>query len=201
MDISLKLIRERLSRYPSLDLPDSARLSHSAVALILRETGTGAEILMVRRAEHPKDPWSGHMAFPGGRVDPVDASPERAAVRETLEEIGVDLDRRARRIGRLAELRARSRFREMAMSIYPFIYEIAGPVEFTLNHEMVEALWIPIGFFLDEGQRVEMEHVDGDIARVLPCYRLENRVIWGLSLLMLDELLFEVLAKSPPERS
>src|SRR5258706_15931093 len=44
--------------------------SRAAVALILRDGPQGIEVLFIRRAEHPQDPWSGQMAFPGGRAEP-----------------------------------------------------------------------------------------------------------------------------------
>ncbi len=66
----------------------------AAVALVLRDAGPGGiELLFIRRAEHEKDPWSGHMGFPGGRAEPGDAGLEGTAVRETLEETGLDLAR------------------------------------------------------------------------------------------------------------
>ncbi len=44
-------------------------LKVAAVAAVVRQAGDGVEVLFIHRAEDPKDPWSGHMAFPGGRVE------------------------------------------------------------------------------------------------------------------------------------
>ena len=47
--------------------PTNAR---AAVALVFREGRDGLELLFIKRAEHERDPWSGHIGFPGGRSEP-----------------------------------------------------------------------------------------------------------------------------------
>ena len=169
--------------------------------MILREDDAPSgqtEILMIRRAEHPHDPWSGHMGFPGGRVDAQDSCPEQTAVRETREELGVCLESCAEPLGRLSELRARSKMKTLPLSIFPFICQLTKPTAFALNHEVNEALWIPLEFFLSPENRAQMEH-PVDPSSSVPCYRFGDHVIWGLSLAMLDELLGKVIQSGEPE--
>lgn len=187
---SLAQIREKLAGHRARRLADSAELHHAAVALILRETRAGQEILIIRRAEHPLDPWSGHLGFPGGRLEPQDTSEERAAVRETEEELGIRLDACARLLGTLSEIRARSLSRSMPLSIFPFVYEMTEPAALNQNGEVVEATWIPLRFFLDLSNRTTMPH-PREPDRAMPCYPLGDRAIWGMSLAMLDELLLD----------
>lgn len=185
-------IRGKLGGYSPRNLPQSERFAHAAVSIILREDIASGQpqVLMIRRAECPSDPWSGQMGFPGGHVNACDASVERAVVRETQEELGISLDSCADRLGRLSEIQARARSKLIQLSIFPYVYELVKPVCFRLNEEVIEVLWIPLSFFLSPANRAGMLHPD-DQSRSLPCYRLGDRTVWGLSLTMLDELLFE----------
>src|SRR5215471_21768996 len=78
----------------------------AAVAAILRDREGEAEVLLIRRAQKTGDPWSGHMAFPGGRQDPSDLDLLHTAVRETQEEVGLELSPGRNLIGRLDDLPA-----------------------------------------------------------------------------------------------
>ncbi len=172
----------------------------AAVAALFRDGREGAELLFIRRAEHPRDPWSGHMGLPGGRVDPRDASPFATAVRETREEVGVDLSREARSIGRLSEVRTHLPLGKPPHSVVPFCFAYAGEGAFTLNHEVQEALWVPLGFLSDRSNRNTFTWVRRGVPLPMPCYRFEGRVIWGLTLRIVDELLELVAAgaRRPP---
>jgi 8-oxo-dGTP pyrophosphatase MutT (NUDIX family) len=167
---------------------DVAAREQAAVAAVLRPGADGLELLFILRAEHPRDPWSGHMGWPGGRLHPDDPSPLAAAVRETREELSLDLGRDAELLGALPEVRTHLRRPAMPHWVAPFVFAIAGDPALTLNHEVREALWVPLAFLLDRRNRGRFVWTGRGVPLLLPCYRFEGRVIWGLTLGMLDDL-------------
>src|ERR1700693_755663 len=99
-------LRSALDAHKSVggDKEESGR--RAAVALIFRAgEGGGPELLFIKRAEYPADPWSGQVAFPGGREEAGDANLAATAIRETREETGIDLRRDGTVIGMLDDLR------------------------------------------------------------------------------------------------
>ncbi len=161
----------------------------AAVAAILREHSGEAELLLIRRAEHPRDPWSGQMGLPGGRVEPADASPLDAAVRETREEIGLDLGALGRLLGRLSEVRTHLPLGSVPHSVVPFVFSVDGDPPLAPNEEVQEALWVPLAFLADGRNRSSFTWVRTGLPLPMPCIRYEGRVVWGLTLRIVDELL------------
>lgn len=90
----LQLIETRLADHKPGRRVWRRLMQRSAVAMILQVREGELHILMIKRAEREGDPWSGHMAFPGGRMDKADAHGFAVAVRETEEEIGLTSGRR-----------------------------------------------------------------------------------------------------------
>jgi 8-oxo-dGTP pyrophosphatase MutT (NUDIX family) len=161
----------------------------AAVALVLRDGGPGGiELLFIRRAEHEKDPWSGHMGFPGGRAEPGDAGPEATAVRETLEETGLDLGMDGECLGALDELKALARGRPVDLVIAPFVFRLRRRLEGAPSHEVVSLHWLPLGRLLDSGARSTLQYQYEETVLELPCLRIEGLVIWGLTYRMFDSL-------------
>jgi 8-oxo-dGTP pyrophosphatase MutT (NUDIX family) len=173
----------------------------AAVALILQPQAGELGVLMIRRSEREGDPWSGHMAFPGGRLEPDDGSALDAARRETAEEVGLHLGAGEPCIGRLSELNAVNRRFRGGLIITPFVFRLNRRVNFHPNHEVAEVVWVPLEFLLDADNREEMLWERGGVRLRLPCYLYEGRRIWGLSLQMLDELMDVVVGKSPQRPS
>jgi 8-oxo-dGTP pyrophosphatase MutT (NUDIX family) len=165
-----------------------ADIPRAAVALVLREGPGGLELLFIRRAEHEKDPWSGHMGFPGGRAEPEDASLEATAVRETSEETGLDLRGAGERIGALDEVNALARGRPVDLAIAPFVFRLHRRLEGAPSHEVVSLHWLPLERLLARETRSTLQHDHEGTALELPCLRIEGLVIWGLTYRMFDNL-------------
>ena len=172
-------------------------MKRSAVALILQVRQGELHILMIKRAEREGDPWSGHMAFPGGRMDKADPHGYAVAVRETEEEVGLALGPQDRCIGRLSDINARPHKGAFGMAVSPFVFRLDREVDFTPNHEVAEVLWVPLEFLLDTDNREEMVWQYRGIEIPMPCYFYGKRRIWGLSLMMLDELMDLVEGQNP----
>jgi len=168
--------------------------ARSAVALFLHQCPQeGLSVLMIRRADHEGDPWSGHMAFPGGRKDKADRNTLATALRETEEEVGLQAGDVARLLGRLSDVAAHGRLRHGPMVVTPYVFSLPERFPLQANHEVAETVWIPLEFLADRANREKMRWAPNGVPLELPCYLFGGRRIWGLSLMMLDELL-EVLS-------
>lgn len=182
-------LRETLGRHEPTLLTATEGKKWAAVAAILRPAEDEAELLFIHRAEDPRDPWSGHMAFPGGRVDEADESRLEAAIRETREEVGLDLKQDGQLLARLSDLPAIGRGRPMNLAIAPFVFEIEGSQQLIASYEVAEIIWVPLSF-LQNPENIETlkwERLGRKLD--LPCYRFDGHVIWGLTFVMLEELL------------
>jgi 8-oxo-dGTP pyrophosphatase MutT (NUDIX family) len=164
----------------------------AAVAAILRELpgADSADLFFIRRAEHPSDPWSGHIAFPGGRRDPDDASLLRTAIRETREEVGIDLAV-DQLLARLPDVPAFTRSRAGNLVVAPFVFALSGDVAVVPNEEVASTLWVPVATLArGEGKSSFKLDYEGQTYD-LPCMHLEpgNHRLWGLTYKMLETLL------------
>jgi 8-oxo-dGTP pyrophosphatase MutT (NUDIX family) len=169
---------------------------HAAVAAVLREREPGAplDVLLIRRAETPGDPWSGHMAFPGGRRQEGDPSLLHTAIRETREEVGLEVQMP---LGRLPDVPAIAKGRPVGLTITPFVFAVRGdPPAVPLEREVAEIVWTPLETLavgMKDPEVLRYPH-EGVIYK-LPCVRLGERVVWGLTYRML-ELFFEALSSA-----
>ncbi|MBB3048162.1 8-oxo-dGTP pyrophosphatase MutT (NUDIX family) [Litorivivens lipolytica] len=163
-------------------------VKRSAVAMLVRDGKAGPEVLMIKRAEREGDRWSGHMAFPGGRMETDDQHSKATAERETREEIGVDPAKVGHCIGRLSDIMTQPHSGLRPMVITPYVYALKRFPEPRPNYEVDEVIWVPLNFLADEGNREKMIWEKGRLKIELSCYWYQERRIWGLSLAMLDEL-------------
>ncbi len=188
----LEDLRRTLGSHPAQHREAGER---AAVAVVLLPAEDDTLVLLIRRAEHPLDPWSGHMALPGGRREPSDASDLAAAIRETREEVGLSLDKTGEFLGALDDLSATARGKALDLVISPFVFALGEVPALAPNPEVVEALWAPLGPMYDgrAAAAIPVELPSGP--RRLPAWQVGPHLVWGLTYRMLAGL-FTILG--PP---
>jgi len=158
----------------------------AAVAILLHDgaNGAGLEALFIHRAERAGDTWSGQIAFPGGRREPSDADLRATAIRETREEIGVDLAA-AEALGVLDDLYPRTPVLPPVV-VRPFVFGLLERPPITIDEEVQDSFWVSLHDLTAPGARGEV--------RSLPAYVVGKHTIWGMTERILSNLLS--LAKS-----
>ena len=179
--MALAHIRARIAAYrPSVI--DEPKVARAAVALVLGDAGAGVELLLIQRATRDDDPWSGHMALPGGRRAPDDADAVATASRETFEEVGVDLAADADVVGRLDELRAVARHRPLDLVITPVVYALRRTVALRPSPREVEsAVWVPVSFLASADAVATYSRTLDGVTSDYPAFRYQGYTIWGLT--------------------
>jgi 8-oxo-dGTP pyrophosphatase MutT (NUDIX family) len=196
---SLDEIRRVLAAHDPVTLAVDGR-PRAAVAVILRDAQRAPELLLIERARREGDPWSGHMAFPGGRIDPADSDPRSAAERETLEEVGVRLAQ-AESLGRLDDLQGHHAAGVPQLVISAFVYHAPHPEPLAPNHEVRDAFWFPLASLLDAERHVDypLRHGGGGCYPGILVGVPERQVVWGLTYRFL-EIFLQILGYPLPDR-
>ena len=165
-------------------LPAPPRELQAAVALLLRP-GTDLDVLLIRRAQHERDPWSGHVALPGGRRHADDADLAHTARRETLEEVGLDLARVGSFLGGLDPV-APASSRLPSLSVTPYVWAVEPGHDLTLDPREVDAaVWVPLKELRDERAAGEiLIEIEGGSQR-FPALTWQDYTVWGLTLRIL----------------
>jgi 8-oxo-dGTP pyrophosphatase MutT (NUDIX family) len=196
---TLSHIDERLSGYEPV-LVDVQQRSQAAVAMVLREQRGVPEVLFIERAKHEGDPWSGHMAFPGGRLEPEDRDLRAAAERETLEEVGLSLAD-SRCLARLDDMEGRPTSPGGGLVVSAYVYHTTDPGTLAPNYEVQQAFWFPVPELLAEERHIVYPHAKYG-GRELPGILVgapDRHIVWGLTYRFLDVFLAAV-GKPLPDR-
>ena len=193
-------IRGRLAAFDSERLDPFGR-RQAAVAMVLRDSAVGPEVLFIERARREGDPWSGHMAFPGGRVEPQDPHARAAAERETAEEVGLSL-LEASHLSHLGDVLGNPRV-QSDLLISAHAYEVpAGEIPLSLEQaEVADAFWFPLADLHDPSRHVHFT-MPGRSRGPYPGIEVgvpDRHVVWGLTYRFLD-IFFEALGKPLPDR-
>lgn len=173
----LDRLRARLAAHRPRTDSGEDELLWAAVAVVLAP-GPDA-VLLIRRAERAGDPWSGHMALPGGRREPDDADLIATAVRETAEEVGLRLAP-AHLIGSLDDVVPRTPVLP-PIAVRPYVFLLPRRPPLVLSPEVADARWVPLDHLLHpetyQSVRLDIrgEHLD------MPAFRLEDAIVWGMT--------------------
>lgn len=188
MTLSIAGVREALRKTSPAPPSEPQGPFAAAVATILRDGPSGLEVLFIRRAEREGDPWSGHMAFPGGRREPHDLDLLATAIRETIEEIGVDLREHAELVGVLEDQDATGRRTRGPLPTRPFVFELLRTPSVVLSPEVTEVVWAPVEPLYRGLAKTSIDiNYKGD-PYTLPAWDVEGRIVWGLTYRMLSTL-------------
>ena len=173
-------------------------MTHAAVTILLRPAGgdlggdaaaDSAEILFIKRAARAGDPWSGHLAFPGGRAEEWDATLLEIAMREAAEEVGIDARQGGRLLGRLPTVRPLSA-RIPSITVTPFVaLAPPGAVLRLQPEEVEEAFWMPIAALRRNGRSATVRWEARDGTRELPAFPSPKGPIWGITERILSQFL------------
>ncbi len=185
---SLQAARSKLRDYRPVEIPFEKGMIAAAVAVILHEGDEGLEALFIHRAVRAGDTWSGQIAFPGGRREAGDMDLRATAIRETLEEVGVDLTG-AEPLGVIDDLHPRTPVLPPVV-VRPFVFALTERPSIVVSPEVQDAFWVPFLALQAPGVlgEITIDH-PGIPRRVLPAYTLGNHTIWGMSERILTPLI------------
>jgi len=147
--------------------------ANAAVAILLKPVNQDVKMLFVKRAENPKDPWSGQIALPGGKRNPKDRNLKETVLRETLEETGINLLDRCRFLGVTAAVRSRL---NPEIKVLPFVFLLEHEPKIQLNMDELERYyWIPIGDLIRNERAARFRF------GTRPAFIIGDIKIWGLT--------------------
>ena len=167
---------EKLSR--ALKRTSEGQDADAAVALLLKPMDQALRVLFVKRVKNPADPWSGQMAFPGGKRDARDQNLKQTVVRETLEETSINLLDGCRFLGMMGSLRST---RRPEMKILPFVVLLEHEPTIKLNEELEEFIWMSLEELVQHRGAAKFSF--GEVQ----AYTVGNYIIWGLTYRILEK--------------
>jgi 8-oxo-dGTP pyrophosphatase MutT (NUDIX family) len=182
-------LRSALESHRGVRAEKEEGVRRAAVALIFRAGADGApELLFIKRAEYPADPWSGQIAFPGGREESADPTLADTAIRETREETGIDLVRDGTVLGTLDDLRPQT-VRLPAVIVRPYVVLLNRFEPLLLSDEVALAFWVPLEAFKDAPSWQDTTVLARGVQMNRRAFHHQGHVIWGMTERILAQLL------------
>jgi 8-oxo-dGTP pyrophosphatase MutT (NUDIX family) len=154
----------------------------AAVALVLRESAVAddVELLLIRRAMREGDPWSGQIGLPGGRWSANDGTLERTALRETHEEVGLDVNVHGSVLGQLDELRPRTPVLPPII-VRPFVVALHSMPDLVPSGEVAEMRWVRVSELFHADARVRTSVHVRDMHLKVDAYQMGDFTVWGMT--------------------
>lgn len=163
-----------------------AKLCAAAVAVVLHAQPGGSRVLLMKRAERIGDPWSGHISLPGGRYEPEDGDLLTTAIRESREELDIDLTG-ARVLGHLPMMKPVN-VGPKRVEVTPYIFVVENALEpHPSAAEALAAFWLPLETAASGALDGEYHYPDS--ALKFPSWNYDGYVIWGLTWRILADVL------------
>jgi 8-oxo-dGTP pyrophosphatase MutT (NUDIX family) len=187
---SFQSLAARLAQRPRLESRDPRPAAAIAVILI----PDPLSVLLIRRSEREGDPWSGHVALPGGREEPEDSDLIATAIRETAEEVGILLDR-SELLGTLDDVTPRSIVKPPFM-VRPFVFGLGSEPRLQLSSEVASAHWEPLETLMRAEARGELPLTIAGVTRRFPSYQTTAGTLWGMTERVLSGVLRELKGES-----
>lgn len=185
-NFSIDSIRAALAAHSPDEQPSLNSERNAAVAIVLSESPVGElAALFMQRAEHPLDPWSGQMSFPGGGVEDHDETLQHAAMRETLEEVGLPLHNE-HYLGRLHD-QFGGRLKAHLLAVSPFVFYCPDPPPLVHNEEVADTVWVPLSYMSILENSVPFKTPLDPEGREFPSFQYQHYTIWGLTYRMLRD--------------
>lgn len=164
--------------------PPAKGLRLASVSVIIQDRNA-PRVLLIKRAERSGDPWSGQIAFPGGKMQPGDKSARETAVRETLEEVGVDLDGSAEFLGYGGVTTTHTG----TMDVVPSVFELKEAAEVTPNEEVASYRWVGLRELLSPASHTSYRFGLQGREVEMPAFEVGGYVVWGLTYRILSAML------------
>lgn len=166
------------------DFTSTAPPRNAAVAAVFFP---GEELLLIKRTPDNSH-HSGQISFPGGKADDSDTSILETALREYREETGADSSEL-----QLAGLLSPLYIPVSNFMVYPHVFYADKIPHFNPSKEEVEVIFtVPFHIFKGNNFFSEFSMEWKGVTYTIPCFRYQERIIWGATAMMISELV-EVL--------
>lgn len=187
-------LKEAFRNFPKKNYKSSSNHLNAAVSLIfLGHNFFESKFLIIRRSEREDDPWSGHMALPGGIYEDGDQDYFFTAIRETKEEVGIVLGQDSF-VGEMSYYKPSKSPGKKELIIHPYVFSLKDRPKINLCPlEVANSYWIPFKYLYDENNFCNKSFKFGEEDYFLPTFQFSHEgellVVWGVTYVILVEFL------------